>query len=408
MGRKLGHLVQFIRWGLLMGVTSILALGVDAPPAAADELNDWGYDSQTRSLTFTLPNNISPSVSVLAPDQLLLALPNTQVGDVAGLTVGDGVVDSIVLEQSSPDTLWVVMEFAEGTVLANEQRVVPVENGSSAGASQQWEVRPVVAASSRTMPVPIAADEIPAVTGSADSLRVPAVDVAQADFPELPILEPGISLNQPVIVPPVNESAPSPPANTAEVPPVPPAPPTVEANAEASRPAVSVPDLPEISIPVEVVSGDEADEASAIANIPDEPPFIGEFEVPVIDERAIAGEDIAEDTSQEAVAAEAVVEEAVVREETEAEVAQSESEAVVAAENEPTVEADVVPGDAVAAVPSVQPRVDASFAVEPVPNADSTVNDFEPEQLDLSTPRVTPQNIERWPEPIPFGAPLPQ
>ena len=47
----------------------------------------------------------------------------------AGLTVGDGIVDSIVLEQMTPETLWMVMEFADGTVLETMQSVVPVGDG---------------------------------------------------------------------------------------------------------------------------------------------------------------------------------------------------------------------------------------------------------------------------------------
>lgn len=390
MGMNLRHLFQFIRWGLLTGAASMLALGVDALPAAAGALINWGYDSQTRSLTLTIPSNISPSVSVLASDQLLIALPDTQIGDVAGLTVGDGLVDSIVLEQTTPGTLWMIMEFADGTVLANAQSVVPV--GESAGSvGQQWEVRPVVVASSG---MPDAVASAPTVNGGgAESLRTPAVDVAQADFPDLPILEPGIVLSEPVSVPPLSE---------------------------VSSPAVSVPDVPkaaeaevasEPSVPVEVISRDrnetpDSDEVAVSADIPAEPPFLGEgtFEVPVINQTALS-----EDRSDEVAEDPAEVDEPVAVATPEEPVSTVEAdeipaEAVAAAEREPTVEADVVPGDAVASVP-LQSRVDASFAVEPTPAAD----EFEPKQLDLSMSGVTAQNTtDRWPEPIPFGAPLPR
>ncbi len=433
MGRKLGHLFQFIRWGLLTGAASMLALGIDALPAAAAELIDWGYDSQTRSLTLTLPSNLLPSVSVLASDQLLIAIPDTQIGDVAGLTVGDGVVDSIVLEQTTPETLWVIMEFAEGTVLADTQSVVPVGAGTG---GQRWEVLPLVVASGEVFDEPVVNG------GGAESLRTPAVDVAQADFPDLPILEPGIVLSEPVSVPPLDAfNAPIPAA-----PALPPLPPV----AEVSRPVVDVLDVPEaaeaeiaaeVSVPVEVISSDrnEAtanDEVAAIANIPDEPPFLGEstFEVPVIDETALSGDRL-DEFAEESIAEESTAEEIMIADEPVSEeivivdepvavatpeapapavevdeipievVAAAEREADVEADVEAGVEADVVPGEALASAPVLQTRVDASFAVEPEPE----VAEFEPEEIDLSAQGITAQNTtNRWPDPIPFGVPLPR
>lgn len=411
MGKRLEHLFQFIRWGLLTGAASMLTLGMNTLPAAADELNDWGYDSQTRSLTITLPPNISPSVSVLASDQLLIALPNTQIGDVAGLTVGDGVVDNIVLEQTTPETLWMIIEFAEGTVLANTQSVVPVGGGVDS-AGQQWEVRPAVVASSGVGSNAIANG--PTVNGGgAESLRTPAVDVAQADFPDLPILEPGVVLSEPVRVPSI------PPASIPAPPPV----------VEASRPAIGVPDVPEEvaeqvveevaeeviaseeSVPIEVISNDlgeanTGDEVAASADVPAEPPFLGEgsFEVPVINETALS-EDRSDEFAEDSVEADEPVAVATPEEPVPTmEADKTPVAAVAAAEREPTVEADVVPGDTVAAAPGLQTRVDASAAVEPAPVADK----FEPEQIDFSAQGVTPQNTtNRWPDPIPFGVPLP-
>ena len=397
MAKKLGHLFQFIRWGLLTGAAAVLALGIDVLPAAAGALTDWGYDSQTRSLTLTIPSNISPSVSVLASDQLLIALPDTQIGDVSGLTVGDGVVNNIVLEQTTPDTLWVIMEFAAGTVLANTQSVVPVGEGAGS-AGQKWEIRPVVVTSSGTDPGVIAAT--PTVNGGgAESLRTPAVDVAQADFPDLPILEPGIVLSEPVSVPPLGDFPPA-AAAPSPLPPV----------AEASRPVISVPDVPEAAA---------SDEVAASINIPAEPPFLGEetFEVPVIDQTALTADrsdevaenstvdrsgEVAENSTETAEPVTEVTPEAPAPT---TKMDETPVEATATAEREPTTEADVVPGDTVASAPVLQTRVDASSAVESAP----AITEFEPPQIDLSAQGVTPQNTtDRWPDPIPFGAPLPR
>ena len=79
----------------------------------------------------------------------------------------------------------------------------------------------------------------------------------------------------------------------------------------------------------------------------------------------------------------------------------------VAAAEPPAVEADAVPEETVASVPGLPTRVDASVAVEAGPNADAVEGEFEPQELDLAGQDITPQNVDRWPEPIPFGAPLP-
>lgn len=418
MSKRLGHLFQFICWGALTGAASILTVGINALPAAADELNNWGYDSQTRSLIINLPPDISPSVSVLASDQLLIALPNTQIGDPAGLTVGDGVVDNIMLEQTTPETLWVIMKFAEGTVLANTQSVVPVGEGANA-ASQQWEVRPAIVASSGS--APNVASE-PAINGGgAESLRASAVDVAQADFPDLPILEPGIVLSKPVSVPPLDTPTPTV---------VPSLPPVV---AEVSRPVVSLPDLSAaaetevaveepvpaevVSIPVEVIAPVEAiapaeeiasdreeaaasDEIATSKDIPDEPPFLGAstFEAPIIDETALSADRPDEFVEAPAAADEPV---AVATPEESMPTAADEipAEAVATAERESPAESAVEP----AAEPAVEPLV------EPAAEPTLTAAKVEPEQIDLFAQGVTPQNTtNRWPDPIPFGVPLPR
>ena len=392
MGSKLRILFQFVRWGLLTGAASMLALGVEMLPAAADELNEWSYDSQTRSLNLTVPSDVSPSVSVISPDQLLIELPDTQVGDVPGLTVNDGVVESIELEQISSETLWVVMEFAEGTVLSGAQSAVPVGEVAS---GQQWQVRPdFIASSESTLSAvdngPAETDEsvvtnspvVPNVvtSGGADILRTPEVDVAQADFPDLPILEPGITLNEPISVPPIDASP------SVSVPPPPP--PIAEANSPA-----------------------------AIADLPAEPPFLGEetFEVPVIDETALS-EEMAEEEVEE-IANDPIVDEPIVNAasnetiegEIAVEVEKIPVESVVSVESEPSVEADAIPGDAVpedtvATARGLRTRVDASFAEESA----ATEDEAEPEEIDFAAQGVVPQNTDRWPEPIPFGAPLPR
>ena len=396
MDRKRGHLLKIVhrglRWGLLTGAAVIASIGMEALPVAAAELANWDYDSQSRSLTVTIPSNVSPSVSVIATDQLLLALPDTQMGEVTGLNVDDGIVDNITLEQSTPDTLWIVMEFAEGTVLANEQRVVPTENTAET-VGQQWEIRPALVASSRTAPVPVAAEATSAEIGTdAADLQAPEVSIAQADFPDLPILEPGISLTEPVSVPPINATEPAPATNVAPPPPPPPPPPPAPPTVEASRSEVSAPELEEPAL----------EEAVAASDIPEEPPFLGEFEVPVVNEPGI------EPALPTAVS---VPDEPIPTLEADERIDDSIAEELPAedlpAEDLPAedlAEAEQIPIESVAAAPDFDPGPNADFLVEPAP----ATSEFEPAELDLSDQEVTPQNSERWPEPIPFGTPLPQ
>ena len=462
MGSKLRSLLQLIRWGVLAGATSVLTWAADGLPAAAGELNDWSYDSQARSLTLTVPSDILPSVSVISPDQLLIELPNTQIGSVPSLAVGDGIVDSIGLEQISPETLWVVMEFAEGTVLSGTQSAIPV---GKALAGQQWEIHPNLIASNGAALNAAISEPIPTTnSGGADSLRAPEVDLAQADFPNLPVLEPRMTLSEPVIVPPI-ESLPT----------LTPTPPPV---AEASRPEVGVPILREGNIPAEGIQAESIqaesvqtesiqaentqaentqaeslEEVVTEADLPAEPPFLGEetFEVPVIDRTELSSSEsnsefdsefnsesdsesgsepvveteVAEDSAaddkpvaevitedivaedaitEDAIAEDAIVEDAATTAESEMTAEESPEEAVAAAELEPTVEADAVPEEAIAAVPELQTRVDASFAEEPA----AAEGEPEPAEMDFAAQGIMPQNTNRWPDPIPFGEPLPR
>lgn len=342
-----------IRWGLMASVVSAMAVVAQAGAALAAELTDWRYDSQTREIQVVLPTTVAPSLSVLAPDQLLIELPNTQIGDVAGQSVGDGVVETIVLEQTTPETVWMVVEFAPGTVLADVQNATQTLVGDGL---RQWQVQPALMASRRTVDMPAAATpggNAIDVTGSAaaDRLRSPSVNVAQAgDFSDLPVLEPAMPMNEPVSVPPLE-------ASPVEVVPVEVVP-TVEvmpieipviSEAEPIEPELSVADEggfdPEIEADVE--DEIEADEVfTAEETLPSEPPFIGEV-----------------------------------------------------GNSEPIVEVPVIvaPTDGqIAELPPSEPWINEPAAVvEPAP------------VVDIPAQTVTPNNVERWPEPVPFGQPLP-
>lgn len=353
----------------MASVVSVMAVVAQAGAALAEELTDWGYDSQTREINVVLPTTVAPSLSVIAPDQLLIELPDTQVGEVAGKSVGDGVVESIVLEQTTPETVWMVVEFVPGTVLADVQNATQTHVGDGL---RQWQVQPALMASRRTVATPIAvmpADRAIGVSGSAaDSLRSPSATVAQAgDFSDLPVLEPAMPMNEPVSVPPIDVSPEVAPPDIA---------PTVEA------------------MPIEIPVISDAELLDSDSSVADEGGFEPDFETGVADE--IAADEIAAD---------------------EIAVDEIEADEVFTAEDplpfEPPFIGEVGNGgmsEPVVEVPAIAPPAAGQIAElppsEPWQNESAAVVEPAP-VVEIPVQTVTPNNVERWPEPVPFGQPLP-
>ena len=356
MSRQSGHIPRSGDWlkgGLATGIAAVMSVSA-ALPAIADELTDWGYDPQTRSLTLILSDETAPSVSVVAPTQLLIDLPDTQLGAVAELTVDDGVVESIVLEQATPDTVQMVVEFVPGTVLADSQSATLVATADdTAPGSQQWQIRPALLASS--LP-----DTEAAQTDSAETMGSPAALAPAADLPDLPVLESAIPTDEIVSVPPLAAAPPPPqldpidsPSAAAPLPPV-----------EATRP--------------EPVPADAVPPAAQAP--PTDPPFIGEVSIaeppvaPVVD--SVDGP-AAEEIPAQAVetAPEAVEPDELILPEASAEIAELAPP--------PTLAEDETPADQFDGASGAAPLVD----IPPDPGGSA--------------------NTSRWPDPIPFGQPLP-
>ncbi|MGC1309190.1 MAG: hypothetical protein WA885_18355 [Phormidesmis sp.] len=405
-------MTRAIRLGLTASTAALVAIGMEGLPVWAEVLSDWGYDSQTRSLTIVLPYTVAPSISVVAPNQLLLELPDTQVGDVAGQTVGDGLVESIMLEQTTPETVWMVVDFVPGTVLADVQNATPLATNDE--NSRQWQVRPALMASSSdgssdaiaATPQPSAPSSIPATLPSpaAASLRTPAATLAQSpDFPDLPVLEPAMPLNEPVSVPPLRmppidaaptvEAAPvevAPPSDIVEAPvqvpiisdAVPPEPEPVVANERDSEPiVVNEPEPPEI----------EADEVAIDELLPAEPPFIGEVgaaDLPKIEAAPVVA--VPEPLLAEPLLA---VPEPVVA------VPNVAPDVVVTERSDSEVLAESA---AIAAIESTTESAPIAPLIDPTP-----LEPITDPAVELPAESIRPANTNRWPEPVPFGQPLP-
>ena len=272
----------FIQTMMRTMAVSLMALTtIGTTQATAAELTELQYDAQTRSLTLVLPESVTPQVSVLAPDQLLLELPDTQVGDLQAQRIQDGLVESIVLEQATPETTWIVMEFAAGTVLSDAQSAVPVggaDNVQFDNGEQAWQVRPALTAASRRVTNDSVTGSVAATPGaSASSLRRSTNEIAQApDFSELPVLEPAVPMNEPVSVPPLNRPV--------RVPPIEAEPSVVEVEV---IPASESDDSTFVSEPTvieetQTTTAVRSEEAAAISEpLSEDPPFV---EPPFLDE----------------------------------------------------------------------------------------------------------------------------
>lgn len=367
MGRKSEGRPQadWWRWGLLAGASTV-AVGA-AMPAFAAELAEWGYDPQTRSLTLVLPESAIPTVSVVSPTQLLVELPDTQIGAIATLTVGDGLVESIALEQTTADTVQMVVEFAPGTVLADSQSATPIAVSTPPG-SQQWQVQPDILASS--LPPDDAAQ-----FGVAETVNSPAAALAQTpDFSDLPVLESAMPAAEFVSVPPL-EAAPLP-------------------SIEAVRPSILPPSTSPTS---EELPASEAD--SVAAEVPAEPPFIGEVGLIAPSTDLSVDQPVTEELSDEEMTA--AMDETVVESEEMIEAAPpaSTEEPIEAAlpEEMAEPEASVEVAEAAAIAPPVPTPIETETIAAP-PAAVPIV--------EVPTEPIRPA-VSRWPEPIPFGQPLP-
>jgi len=387
--RRLSFLAGFSLRAMLAGTAALMATGSEAQ---AEALRDWQYDEETRSLTVILPDSVTPLVSVIAPDQLLLELPDTQVGDVMGQNVQDGLVENIVLEQATPETVWVVMEFAAGTVLASSQNAVPLaETGSG---DQQWQIRPALTAASRRA----ASQSVALATegASASSLRTSAAEIAQApDLSGLPVLEPAVPMSDPVSVPPLSQPVSVPPLEPALAEesviedPVAEEPMLEESVAveveedspTANETAFDVEVIPaEGTVAVEVEPVDDVQTAASNDGLlPAEPPFLETVE---------AAEEMSGPVSEPVFVELEVVE---------PEVAESE----VGDERVAEVDSDT----------STEEPIAERSAEDRIASSDTSfTQELEPEAVEEPAPieTIEPSNVSRWPEPIPFGQPLPR
>lgn len=211
--------------------------------------------------------------------------------------------------------------------------------------------------------------------GNAEDLR-PSSASQNDDPPDLPVLEPSILRDQPVSVPPIEPlEAPAAPTSgtpSVSVPPI--APPETAETAEPTDP-VEITETAEIINPADAVDATETAVAPAQneSEIPLEPPFIG---------------DLAERTAPPATPV-AVPD-------------LTPDPATLPTLSAPTAP---LPTEALASgsTPLLSPAIAEPAITEPVATEPAVT-----ESVPASIPTVRPANVNRWPDPIPFGQPLPE
>ncbi|MBW4485612.1 MAG: AMIN domain-containing protein [Tildeniella torsiva UHER 1998/13D] len=98
----------------------VSTLLIISPAAQAETLAAWQFDPATQQLTFTLPSGVTPQYAVAADaSQIVVTLPQTQLGTVATQQTYSGTVSQVNLSQVN-DAAVVVLELAADTVLAAE------------------------------------------------------------------------------------------------------------------------------------------------------------------------------------------------------------------------------------------------------------------------------------------------
>ncbi len=98
----------------------VSTLLIISPAAQAETLAAWQFDPATQQLTFTLPSGITPQYTVAADtSQIVVTLPQTQLGTVATQQTYSGAVSQVSLSQVNDATV-VVLDLVADTVLAAE------------------------------------------------------------------------------------------------------------------------------------------------------------------------------------------------------------------------------------------------------------------------------------------------
>lgn len=160
----------------------VSTLLIISPAAQAETLAAWQFDPATQQLTFTLPSGITPQYAVAADaSQIVVTLPQTQLGTVATRQTYSGAVSQVSLSQVNDATV-VVLELAANTALAADgASLISI----AAGNQTRW-VLTALAAGASDSPMVSAPSPPPAPGNTAMVVELPVIpgNDPRLGFPE--------------------------------------------------------------------------------------------------------------------------------------------------------------------------------------------------------------------------------
>jgi hypothetical protein len=156
----------------------VSTLLIISPAAQAETLSAWQFDPASQQLTFTLPSGITPQYAVAADaSQIVVTLPQTQLGTVATQQTYSGAVSQVSLSQVNDATV-VVLDLVADTVLTAEGvSLISI----AAGDQTRWVLTAVGAVPTASVP-----STAPAPGSSSMIVELPVIpgNDPQLGFPE--------------------------------------------------------------------------------------------------------------------------------------------------------------------------------------------------------------------------------
>jgi AMIN domain len=149
---------------------AFVALPIGHQQVAAALLTNWQFDPSTNQLEVLLPEGITPTVSLLnQPTQIVVDLPNIEVGTDTTQLYLEGAVRSVTLSQFQPGKARIIIDFAPGIALTKEQ--VQLQH---IGLENRWVLRPMLSGTEALNRDSLANSPMPSVPIAIQSRNAPS------------------------------------------------------------------------------------------------------------------------------------------------------------------------------------------------------------------------------------------
>ncbi len=143
---------------LSLAVAAAVSTQIGQQPAHASTAPTWQFDPATNELVINLPEGTTPKYSVINSTQIVVDLPNTEIGIDATQLYPEGMVRSIGITQIQGTKARILVDLAPGFAITADLTVF-----QKVGAANRWVLVPAIApSSSKTAATPPAsASEVP-------------------------------------------------------------------------------------------------------------------------------------------------------------------------------------------------------------------------------------------------------